>query len=300
MSDHALSPRWTFWLDLVITVLAFSLIEVVARPIRYDIDPLALTWWRFALAAAFLLPIAAWQGRFRAVHLEGRDWLVLGGLGVLNVVVAMGAHAVCINHARASTAAILIASNPLATNLIASWWLGEKLDGRRWLALVTGLAGVVLVASRATSGGDDTPLGIVAGIGGLVGFALYTVLSKGTVARFGGMFVTVVSFTLAVLIDLPLLLGLGVPIWPAADLWPRLLVLGLIVSGLGYLTFFRVLAAWPAGKTSLLFFAKPPVAVLLAWAMLGETPNIQVVAGSLLVMAGLAGDWFAAAPTTDR
>ncbi len=274
---------------LAFTVLAFSAIEVVANPIRHRIEPAVMTFWRFLLGVACLVP--AWLAaprrdppRLSAIDL-GRLW----GLGCLNIILAMGAHAVCIKFAKASTAAILIAANPLATNLFAWLVLGETMGWRRAATLGVGFAGVTLVALKPAPG-EDTAFGIGMGLLGMAGFALYTVLSKGVVQRLGSLRVTVVSFALGVATYLPLLVWLGQPIRPEPDLWPRLLVLGVVVSGLGYITFFKALAALPAGRASLLFFVKPPVSIGLAWLVLGEQPAALAAAGTVLVMLGIAFD----------
>ena len=279
--------------QILFTVLAFSSIEVVANPIRQQIDPFVMTFWRFFLGSILLFPIVFWQTREKgmAKRFSKADWLTLSWLGALNIIFAMGAHAVSIKHVKASTAAMLVAANPLATNFFAWLLLKEKLPANRLIALGLGLIGVCLIALRPVTG-QDTIFGMAAGVIGMAGFALYTVLSKDIVQRLGSLQVTAFSFLLGVLIDLPILLISGVPLRPAADLWPRLLVLGFFVSGMGYLTFFRVLAVLPAGKTSLLFFLKPPVAILLAWILLSETPTTSALVGSTIIMTGIALDVF--------
>jgi drug/metabolite transporter (DMT)-like permease len=64
-------------------------------------------------------------------------------------------------------------------------------------------------------------------------------------------------------------------------------LLGFIVSGLGYIAFFKALSYLPAGKAALLFFFKPPVAILLAFLLLREAPSIPAILGSLLIMGGI-------------
>lgn len=293
--------RIRLWFLLAFTILAFSSIEVVANPIRHRIDPLALTFWRFLLGGLCLLPILVRSlGSSRESGREpGResgheqrlprtlnDLLWLGGLGFLNVVISMGAHAVSFTHARASTAAIIIASNPLATTLFARLILGEALGPRRLLSLLIGVFGVGLVAWKPLPG-EDSLLGIVAGLVGMTTFGLYTVLSKSAVKRFGSPMVALVGFLLGALADLPVLWMLGVPLFPEPELWLPLLFLGIVVSGLGYVAFFELLAVLPAGKTSLLFFVKPPVAIFLAWVFLGEHPSAWAVVGAVLVMSGI-------------
>jgi len=273
----------------VVTVLAFSAIEVIANPIRHLIDPFVLTFWRFLLGAVFLLPFALLGKTPLLYDVDRKAVLILTALGCLNVIVSMGAHAVCIKYAKASTAAILIASNPIATNLLAWLILGELLDARRMGALGIGFCGVVLITFQP-SPGLDTPAGIVAGIVALLGFALYTVLSKDIVKRLGSLRVTVLSFFLALVVYFPVLLVSDVSIRPAAGLWPRLILLGVIVSGVGYWTFFKALADLPAGRASLLFFFKPPVSIILAWFILKEAPSFVALLGSGLIMLGIVLD----------
>ncbi len=274
---------------LFLAVLSFSSIEVLANPIRHRIDPFALTFWRFFIATACLFPITVLRKKFHFSTIRPREWLALFLLGCLNVILCMGAHALSIKHASASTAALLIASNPLATSLFAWLILKERYDLRRGLLMGVGLLGVAMVALRP-SAGVDTPMGISAGIVGMVGFALYTVLSKGLVQRLGSLTATTLSFLLALVVYFPLLIALKIPLFPAPDVWPHLLALGVVVSGFGYIAFFKALKDLPAGRASLLFFFKPPVSLFLAWLFLGESPTLFAGIGSALIMAGIFFD----------
>ncbi|HNW36628.1 MAG TPA: EamA family transporter, partial [Candidatus Ozemobacteraceae bacterium] len=266
---------------VITTVLAFSALEVVANPIRNRIDPFAMTFWRFLLGGLFLLPPAVRRIRKKARVFSWKVLAWLTVLGVLNIIVGMGAHALSVKYAKASTAAILIAANPIVINLFGWVLLGELLSWRRSMTLILGFCGVLLVAARPAVG-EDTGFGIAAGLIGMAAFSLYTVLSKKFIRRLGSLVVTVVTFFTASVVFLPLLLLAGVKIWPEPDVWLRLLILGFVVSGLGYYSFFKILNELPAGRTSLLFFAKPPVAIILAWLLLGESVAPGALVGTAL------------------
>ncbi len=283
---------------LVFTILAFSSIEVVSHPIRDSIDPLLLTFWRFHLGGLCLLILGSAFGDFRRHQSpQAYDWCRLLLLGILNVVISMGALAVAIKYASASTVAVLISSNPLATNLFARLLLGEQLDVRRWLALLSGVVGVSLICLKPASH-VDTLFGIVCGVAAMLTFGLYTVVSKPLVARFGSLPVAAYSFGLACLAYFPVLWWRLPTVWPSAEQWPRIAWLGVVVSGLAYVTFYRALAVLPAGRASLLFFCKPPTAGLLAWLILGETPGRAVIVGAGLIMLGIVIDLRPVAPAS--
>ena len=218
------------WMSLVFTLVAFSSIEVVSHPIRDQVDPLVLTFWRFHLGALLLLAIGKAGGEFKKTRLVPRDLLSLFLLGILNVVISMGALAIAIKWARASTVAILISSNPLATNLFAWLILRERLSLGRWISLFLGMVGVMLIVARPMPG-EDSWAGLMMGVFAAVSFGLYTALSKPLVERIGSLRTAAVSFGLASLAYFPVLLWSGFSVWPPANTWPRILYLGFIVSG---------------------------------------------------------------------
>ncbi|GAB4276925.1 MAG: DMT family transporter [Candidatus Rifleibacteriota bacterium] len=271
---------------LSFTILAFSSIEVAANPIRNLVAPMLITFWRFAIGSVFLLPIALLRCKSQLKRLNLGDIIRLFLLGIMNIIFSMGAHAVCMKYARASTAAILIAANPIATNFFSWLILKEAMEKKRIIALMLGFSGIIIIALRPDTS-IDTPLGIAAGIASLTGFGLYTVCSKKMIHKFGSLTVTVVSCLTALIAYLPILYFSNSGFLPVASAWPRLLFLGIVGSGLGYVTFFKALESMPAGKASYLFFFKPPVTILLAWLVLAEKPSESAFIGTALIMCGI-------------
>ncbi|PKL50096.1 MAG: hypothetical protein CVV42_03660 [Candidatus Riflebacteria bacterium HGW-Riflebacteria-2] len=271
---------------IVFTVLAFSSIEIIVNPVRNDIAPFLMNFWRFFVAVLILLPTLLWKHRARLRALRREDLRDMTILGCLNILLAMGAHAICIKYARASTAAILISANPLATNFFAWLILREEMNLKRIFALLLGFSGVVIISLKADAV-VDTPLGIGAGVIAMAGFGLYTVLSKRLVHKHGGLTVMVLSCVPALVIYLPLLYLGGIDILPPSHTWPNILGAGILGTGLGYISFMKVLGFLPAGRCSYLFFLKPPVAIFLAWLLLGEQIAVSAIIGTLLIMAGI-------------
>lgn len=274
---------------LVFTVGAFSSIEIITNPVRHEIAPLLMNFWRFVIAALILLPALLWKSRNQVRELRREDLLTMAIIGCLNIILAMGAHAVCIKYARASTAAILISANPLATNFFAWLILKEEMSYKRVLALLIGFAGVVIITLRADAT-FDSPAGIAAGVFAMAVFGLYTVLSKRLIQKHGALLVLVMSCVPALFVYLPLLYLAGIDILPPAHTWPYVLTVGIVGTGLGYLTFMKILEFLPAGRSSYLFFFKPPVALFFAWLLLGENISGSAIVGTLLIMAGIMAE----------
>lgn len=256
------------------------------NPVRNDIAPMLMNFWRFLIGAAILTPFLLYSKRTQIRQLRGIDLLQMALLGSLNILVIMGAHAICIKYAQASTAAILISANPIATNFFSWMILKEEMSWRRIVALTLGLAGIVVLTFKGASA-SDTSLGIAAGVFSMTGFGLYTVLSKRLVQKHGSLIVLVLSCLPALILYLPILYVSDSGFWPAAHVWPNILGAGIIGTGLGYLTFMKSLEFLTAGRASYLFFFKPPVALLMAWFFLKESISSNAIMGMLLIMTGI-------------
>ncbi|HOJ94168.1 MAG TPA: DMT family transporter, partial [Fervidobacterium nodosum] len=69
--------------------------------------------------------------------------------------------------------------------------------------------------------------------------------------------------------------------------WFILIYLGLIVTGVAYLTFFKAMEKIGATQSSRIFFLKPIVATLLAIVFLGEKLSLLKIIGMIIVLFSL-------------
>jgi drug/metabolite transporter (DMT)-like permease len=63
--------------------------------------------------------------------------------------------------------------------------------------------------------------------------------------------------------------------------------LGIFPTALGFATWTFALRQTSAGRMGALIYLIPPIAVLLGWAVLGETPPWVAVVGGVLCLAGV-------------
>jgi drug/metabolite transporter (DMT)-like permease len=64
--------------------------------------------------------------------------------------------------------------------------------------------------------------------------------------------------------------------------------LGLLGSGAAYLIFFRLLGRWGATRTSLVAYLLPIWGIVLGALVLQEAIDARLIAGTILVIAGIA------------
>jgi drug/metabolite transporter (DMT)-like permease len=258
------------------------------------ISPFAITAWRFLIGGAVILPFAIRQGTRDRVKLNIGSILTLGALGILNVVVSMLLLQLAIYYGKASLTAIIVSMNPLFVSLFAYIIIREKLSSYQVYSLLMGIAGllVIILGEKDLLSADYTNLSLGVSFAILAGitFALYTVLTKRAVIRYGNSVTNGASFLIGgiILSIINTLIGKTMMFEPSIQNISLILYLGVIVTGIAYLFYFEAMKTLSAAKASIYFFLKPALASLLAFAFLREHLSITQVMGIVLVMLALS------------
>lgn len=268
---------------LIVTLFFFSSVEVVTKPLSGRVDPFFLTFFRFFTGGIFLMLFSLAYRR----KVERADLPKLVAVGCLNGVISMSLLQLSINYSNASTAATLIAMNPLFVSIFAHVLGKDRLTKKRILAISLGAIGVLVLSSANVAG--DSPIGILCGIAASITFALYTVLMRDFSNKYGALLATSIS-TFAAGLIYGLLLAifgrLSVPAlnWPE---WSILLYVGIGVTGVAYITFFKAMQEFGPVRTSLVFYLKPALASFLALIFLSEVIKSQKIVGTIIVILSL-------------
>ena len=196
-------------------------------------------------------------------------------------------------HIDSALASILNATVPLFTIILAALaFHDEAVTVSRLAGLAIGFLGVVILVGRGLSGtlGEGSVLGELAMIGSSIAYAIGNVYARRNTrglrpmipAFFQVFFALCMTATLALLLEEPWSLA------PAPEAVFSVVWLGLLGSGLAYLVFFRLLRDWGSTRTSMVAYLLPVVGIALGVAVLGETINVRVIAGTILVIGGVA------------
>lgn len=265
-------------------LLLWSSMEVVSAPLMAQADPFGLTFLRFLVGFAFLLVTAAIRGTLRRVAglgLRSISALVLAGF--LNTFLSMSLLQSAVALSTPATAAAVICTHPLMV-LLASAVMGwEAFSLRRTGAFAACAAGVLLIGFQPSSSG-----GVAPALAAAACFAAYTMVAKSMAAGVDPLTANIVSFAGGLVSLGVFLAATGRRVLPAgldAGGIARVAYLGILVSGAGYLAFFRALRSMRASAAAMLFFLKPPVATGFAVLAAGERPGAGFLAGLALIAA---------------
>ena len=265
---------------------------VVARSVAPFAEPMSFLTARFAAASVLLGIYAGITGAAWPAGAEGwRNALVAG---ILLHGLSLGGVFWSIAHGLpAGVSALIAATQPLLTALVARPLLGEAVPPLRWLGILLGFAGVALVLAPRMGGLDAYPPATVAvGFASVAAFTLGTIWQKRTGSTGDLRAGMSIQFGAAAAITLAaaLLTETG-----QVDLTPQLVlafVWTVLVLSIGATLLLLVMLRRSAVVgVAVLLFLVPPLSALMGYAMFGETLQPLQLAGLALATlgVGLAG-----------
>ena len=289
-------PGWLAEAGLLFVVAVWGLNFAVIKVPLDVMDPFTVNLFRFAVALAALGALHAWDARQRR---EGfwdglrREPLAVVGLGLLAHVVYQTGFILGIDRLTAGMGALLMATAPLWTALIAHASGVDRLRGAAWAGVALGLAGaVVIVLSRpANAEMGGTAAGIALLLAGAFAWAVFTVLAKPVIAR--GVSPIGLTF-FGLLAAFPVLFAMGAggvasAEWARVDgwVWAALVFSGGLSIGAAYAIWNVAVRRIGPSRTALYSNLVPFAGVAAGAVLLREAVVPLQLVGGALVIAGL-------------
>lgn len=266
----------------------------------YQMPALILACWRDWFVFLTLLPILALGRRVPLrVSRSHLGYLVLFGL-VLAIFNSLWTLSVSLNGAAVST--VLAYCSAGFTALLGWWFLNERLDWGKMLAVALSLAGCVLVSNALDPAAWRLNLlGIITGILSGLLYAIYTMMGRSASNRglnpwtaqvytFGFAAVFLLAFNLVSGGHVP-----GAATRPAdffwlGKAWMGWGVLFLLAAGptlAGYGLYNVSLTYLPSSVANLVVTLEPAFTAVIAYVLLGERFSWVQIAGSVLILGGV-------------
>jgi drug/metabolite transporter (DMT)-like permease len=269
-----------------VTVLFWSSAFVGIRAAGEDISPGPLSLGRLVVAAAVLGLIVAAR---REALPPTRDLPRLAFCGVLwfgvyNVVLNAGEQRV-----DAGTAAMLVNVGPLLIALLAGLLLGEGFPRALIAGCVVSLAGAIVIGLATSQHGVDAGWGAALCLAAAGSYAAGVIAQKPLLERTSALQTTFLACAIGAIACLPYAPALAGEIGRAhASSVAWIAYLGVFPTALGFTTWAYALKRTTAGRMGATTYLVPPLAVVMGWLLLSETPPALALAGGALCLAGVA------------
>ncbi|MGH8030930.1 MAG: DMT family transporter [Luteimonas sp.] len=263
---------------MLASMLSFALMTVAIRLASASLPTFEIAFFRnfFGLLALTPLLVRAGPAILRTRQLP--KYLLRSAVGICSMFASFWA----IGHLALSQAISLAYSTPLFVTIAAVIWLGEIVRLRRWVAVIVGFVGVLVIVqpwSHAFSAGS-----LVALLGAVLG-AMVAVQIKQLSAIDPAD--TIVFYTYAFWVPLSLVPALLVWQWPQGIAWLWLVCTG-VLGTMGQVLWTRALKLGDVSVLTPISFIQLPVVALAGWWLFGETLNRWTVIGAGIIFAANA------------
>lgn len=265
--------------------LTWGLSFVAIRTLDAQIGFVDLTLLRWFVASAgylVLLPFMRSKVRFGRVDLP--RLLVIGFLNVAAYHLSLNYGEVTVS---AGLAGLLITLGPVFSVVLGAVFLGEKVGVRLVIALILAMSGAMIlsVGDFSATSGLWGPLSVVLAA---LSYAMFSVLSKPLVGKYGALPVAMWAGVLGTIMLLPL-----VSISFFSDVsrlslsgWEAVLYLSLVSTVIGYSIFYTLIARSGVSRVMIQLYLIPVVSVVGGVLLLGETITIATpLGGAALLLA---------------
>ncbi len=264
-----------------LAIVLFSSIEVVSKFIGSYVDPLNLWLFRLLFAIPTLLPFVRFS---KLKDLTRRDWINLVWIGVIPVGIGMSLYHFAVANSQANEMAIIFSANPIFVLLFSKLFFKERFPLRVYIGMFLGFAGLTVTSYSSGFRGDIYVLVMIVAS---ALFAILTVFGKTITQHSSSAAFNFMTFVIAVPVVLIEMAIFKVPIEISVKALPYLAYIGIITTGIAYLFFFKGISKIGASLGSMAFFVKPWIASFLAFIVLSEALNIQLIAGGILMASSL-------------
>lgn len=279
------------WLQLLILSGLWGASFFFAEILLQELSPLMIVAMRVSLGAGFLWLFLGLSGQLKRVPL--RVWPLFLGMGLLNNIIPFNLIVWGQQHIASGLAAILNATTPLFSVLVAAWLLSdEKPTLMKYIGVGIGFVGTVLmIGPEALQSLGQAVWAQLAIIGASISYAFSAALGrKFSSTGLSPLTTAAGMLTVSALVLLPLaLLQGGGPSVPALSesAWAALLGLAVLSTAVAYQLYFSVLKSAGATNILLVTFLIPVTTILLGTFFLGETLALIHYIGMGLIGLGL-------------
>lgn len=286
-------PRFNPYLLLVLASLFWAGNMVMSRGMRADLPPIALTFWRWVIAFACVLPLALPHAKSQW-HLLRAAWMKVAFLGFFGIFGYNAFSYIAVQTTTATSATLLNSFVPVVTSVLAYLFFKKRLTRPEILGGLVSLVGVVMLISH---GSLDTLLGLSLNTGDLwmllavLSWCMYTVFLQWRPQGVHPMFLLAALIVVGLIVLAPLYaweVAAGRVINVHAGSLAGIVYAGVFAAFLGFVCFNASVVMVGPAVSSLFVHLVPVFASILSALVLSEQPSWYHYVGMALVFGGIA------------
>lgn len=270
-------------LVVIAAAVLYSSLIIFVRNIT-DLNALSITFYRFAFAFLLMCATLFWDRSPLHWRQYQRHLPLLGVLGFVMILCAMG-YAFAIQRIPVAAAALLVNTSPIYVAIFSPLVLKEARPRFTWVSLALGVVGLILVTGLLDVGIDQIDLlGIAAGTGAGFFYTIPLFIGRKLKGQVNGRTQTLFGTGLGMLIMLPFAAS-SLPV--AVPQMGLLIPMGILSLGIPYLLIFISLKHVNTQTVSIGMLGEPMSGVLIGFLLFSEPLSLLGWIGCALILGAI-------------
>ncbi|MBC3805327.1 EamA family transporter [Acetobacterium fimetarium] len=247
--------------------------------------PNALGFIRCAIASIFLIVIGK-SNHIRLPEKKDIPWFFLsGGLGFTFYMITFN---IGIQTLTSATSSIIIATTPIMTAVIASFFFKERINTLGWFAILTAFVGVLILL--LWEGVFSVNIGLIWTLGAATVFCGYNFLNR-KLSAMAYSALEIVTYSMcsgAILLSVFAPQGISQIITAEPNYILLVIYLGMMPSAMAYFFWGKALSlAKKTTDVTNFLFVSPLLSTILGFILLQEVPNMGTFIGGAIIIFSL-------------
>jgi RarD protein len=278
-----------YWI-LILQQLIASTTHIVAKSVVLNLSPTLILLLRASIAS-FTYVSTLILRKSKLLRLEKRDVIPFLILGVINIPMNQFLFFKSLEFTSPANVALAYALTPAFVIVIAMIFLKEKATKLKLMGIIIAFAGTIFVLfEKGIDFKSDNFLGNGLALLASLSWAVYTVLGKKYVLKYGAIYTSAVTMVFGLLLYLPVFAFYGditeISKVTTVD-FLKIFYLGVITSGVGYALWYYSLKKLEASKVSVFNNLQPVLTTLMAVFFFDQLITIPFVLGGVLTITGV-------------
>lgn len=272
---------------LILLVLTWAISWPVIKVGVATVPPIWFGCLRYVIAALCLFALVA--ARRELIWPPRSDWPLIAVSGALQMGAYSALTGLALTILPPGRASVLAFSTPIWVVPLAAWWLHESVPRRAVLGAAIGLAGVVAIAAPSLhADGKEQIFAYAMLMGAAAAWAVSLVFVRGHRFTATALALAPWQMLVAAVLLLPLAITLEGPL-PSTGVRgvAALAYVGPIATAFAYWAVVETGRHFRASTMSVALLATPSLGILISSVTLGEAVGASLVAGVVLIGAGI-------------
>lgn len=261
---------------------------VATKLLLIDFQPVEILVYRFFIGYLML-----WLIHPHIMKTSGlKEELLFLAAGASGVSVYFLCENFALTYTYASNVSIIVATAPFLTGLAAALSQREKMYRNFIIGFLLAIAGISIVSLNGSYEFHLNPLGDLLALGAAFCWAVYSVMTtKANQPEYSSIAVTRRIFFYGLVTMIPAMyickFSFHADLLKDTENLALILYLGIIASGLCYVTWNKAMELLGAVKTSVYIYLNPVVTLIFSFFILGEKLTVVSLGGCVLILLGL-------------